>query len=70
MDRFTGMEKDLQICGTGRESGKRPTPVVGKKPNGKSSLNKRTRKEPIRHLPEPLNSCRFSSGIKINHNIK
>jgi len=29
-------EKGLQICGAGRKSGKHPTLVVGKKPNGKS----------------------------------
>jgi hypothetical protein len=28
-------KKDLQICGPGKKSRKRPTLVVGKKPNGK-----------------------------------
>jgi hypothetical protein len=31
-------KKSLQICGAGRKSRKRPTPVVGKKPYGKSQL--------------------------------
>jgi hypothetical protein len=31
-------KKDLQICGAGRKSRKRPTLVVGKNPNGKSRL--------------------------------
>lgn len=32
-------KKDLQACGIGRISRKRPTPVVGQKPNGKSRIN-------------------------------
>ena len=32
-------KKDLQICGAGRKSRKRPTLVVGKKPNGKYQIN-------------------------------
>jgi hypothetical protein len=31
-------KRDLQICGEGRESRRRPTLVVGKKPNGKYQL--------------------------------
>jgi hypothetical protein len=31
-------KKDLQTCCEGRKSKKRPTLVVGKKPNGKSQL--------------------------------
>jgi hypothetical protein len=31
-------KKDLQICGAGRKSRKRPTLVVGKKPNGECQL--------------------------------
>jgi hypothetical protein len=33
-----GLKKDLQICGVGRKSRKRPTLFVGKKSNGKSQL--------------------------------
>jgi hypothetical protein len=38
--RITGTtgKKFLQTGGTGRESRKRPRPVVGKKPNGKCQL--------------------------------
>jgi hypothetical protein len=32
-------KKDLQTCEAGRKSRKRPTPVVGKKPNGKCQIN-------------------------------
>jgi hypothetical protein len=33
------LEKDLKTCGEGRKSRKRPTLVVGKKPNGKPQVN-------------------------------
>jgi hypothetical protein len=36
----TDWEKDLQICGAGGKSRKRPTLVVGKNPNGKSQLKR------------------------------
>src|ERR1017187_4754910 len=44
--RRADWKKDLQTCGEGRESRKRPKLVVGQKPNGKSqmkSLTSRTR---------------------------
>jgi hypothetical protein len=42
-------KKALQICGVGRESRKRPTLVVGKKPNGKCRIRSGTA------LIKPLN---------------
>jgi len=38
LTRFLDWKKDLQICGAGRKSRKRPTLVVGKKPNGECQL--------------------------------
>src|SRR5208283_3116159 len=37
-------KKDLQPCGAGRKSRKRPTPVVGQKPYGKSQFKCKSRK--------------------------
>jgi hypothetical protein len=42
-----GLGKCLATCCEGRESRKRPTLVVGKKPNGKSRLNKTKKQKKV-----------------------
>jgi len=42
-----GLEKGLATCCEGRESRKRPTLVVGQKPNGKSRLNKTKKQKKV-----------------------